>query len=154
MLAAVAAVGVGTATFQRAAVAAAAAQPEGAVTPEMVKNAEWIAGVELTEAERKTVAGALTNARRNVATFHKLDIGYSTPPAISFTATPGEVPSGGRGKVELVTQPGLPKKPESDDDLAFAPLTTLAGLLQSKQVTSVELTKLYLGRLKKYDPAL
>lgn len=154
LLAAVAAVGVGTATFQRAAVAAAAAQPEGLVTPEMVKSAEWIAGVELTEAERKSVAGALTNARRNVAAFHKLDIGYSIPPAIGFTAAPGEAPSGGRGKVELVTQPGVLKRPEADDDLAFAPLTTLAGLLQSKQVTSVELTKLYLGRLKKYDPAL
>jgi Asp-tRNA(Asn)/Glu-tRNA(Gln) amidotransferase A subunit family amidase len=153
LLAAVAAVGVGTGTFQRAAVAAAAAQPEGAVTPEMVKNAEWIAGVELTEAERKTVAGALTTARRNVAAFRK-DIDYSTPPAIHFTATPGEVPSGGRGKVEFGTQPGLPKKPESDDDLAFLPLTKLAELVRHKQVSSLDLTKLYLARLKKYDPAL
>jgi Asp-tRNA(Asn)/Glu-tRNA(Gln) amidotransferase A subunit family amidase len=153
LLAAVAAVGVGNATFQRAAVAAAAAQPEGGVTVEMVKNAEWIAGCTLTEAERKTVAGALTQTLQRIAGFHKLDIGYA-PPAIRFDATPGEAPSGGRGKAELRLKPALLKKPESDDDLAFAPLTTLAGLLQQKQITSTDLTKVYLERLKKYDPAL
>src|SRR5262249_27512190 len=58
-----------------------------------------------------------------------------------------------RGKVTLTTQPGMPKKPEKDD-LAFLPLTALAELVRLKQITSVELTKVYLARLKKYDPAL
>ncbi|MBN9120823.1 MAG: amidase, partial [Planctomycetes bacterium] len=154
LLAAVAAVGVGNATFHRAAVAAAAAQPEGGVTPEMVKNAEWVAGVTLTEAERKAVAGALTRTLQNVASFHKLDIGYSTPPAVRFDATPGEAPAGGRGKVELGVPAAAPAKPAADDDLAFLPLTALAELVRLKQISSVELTKVYLARLKKYDPAL
>ena len=154
LLAAVAAVGVGTATFQRAAVAAAAAQPEGGVTAEMVKNAEWVAGCTLTDAERKTVADALTRTLRSVAALHKLDIGYAPAPALHFNATPGEAPSGGRGTVELNLKPAELKKPESDDDLAFLPLAKLAGLIQQKHITSVELTKVYLARLKKYDPAL
>jgi Asp-tRNA(Asn)/Glu-tRNA(Gln) amidotransferase A subunit family amidase len=154
LLAAAAAVGVGNPTFHRAAAAAAAAQPKGGVTPEMVESAEWVAGVTLTEAERKTVAGALTQALRNVATFHKLDIGYATAPAIRFDATPCETPTGGRGKVEAPRKPAAPAKPEKDDDLAFLPLTALAELIRQKQITSVALTEMYLARLKKFDPAL
>ncbi len=152
LLAAVAAVGVGNATFHRAV--AAAAQPEGGVTPEMVKNAEWVAGVTLTEAERKTVAGAITQHLQRMASLHKLGIGYAPAPAIRFDATPGEAPSGGRGKVRFEPKPAEVARPKSDDDLAFSSLATLATLILQKQITSAELTKVYLSRLKKYDPAL
>src|SRR5262249_22517941 len=37
---------------------------------------------------------------------------------------------------------------------AFLPVTSLAALLRTRQVSSLELTKLYLERLKKYDPVL
>ena len=49
-------------------------QPEGqapfqaekavTVTPEMVQQAEWIAGLKLSEADRKSLAGALTGSLR------------------------------------------------------------------------------------------
>jgi hypothetical protein len=47
----VAALGVGSATFQRAL--AAQVEPEKPVTAEMVAQAEWIAGLSLTDEERK-----------------------------------------------------------------------------------------------------
>ena len=46
--------GVGTVTFRRA-LAVQAAQA-GKVTPEMIKQAEWIAGLELTDKERESAA--------------------------------------------------------------------------------------------------
>ncbi len=49
-----AALGIGSATFRRAV--AAQAVEAGKVTPEMIKQAEWIAGLELTEDERKATA--------------------------------------------------------------------------------------------------
>jgi len=52
LLAAVAAIGVGNATFNRAVTAAAAQPKVEAVTEEMVKGAEWVAGITLTDAER------------------------------------------------------------------------------------------------------
>src|SRR5207237_942196 len=36
----------------------------------------------------------------------------------------------------------------------FLPVTSLAALLRTRQVSSVELAKLYLQRLRKYDPVL
>ncbi|HUG90853.1 MAG TPA: amidase, partial [Planctomycetaceae bacterium] len=38
--------------------------------------------------------------------------------------------------------------------LAFLPVTELAALVRTRQVSSLELTKLYLERLEKYDPVL
>ena len=46
------------------------------------------------------------------------------------------------------------KRPSSDDALAFLPLTELAALVRTRQVTARELAELYLARLKRYDPAL
>jgi len=153
LFAAAAAVGAGTATFHRAVAAtAAAAQPEGGVTAEMVKGAEWVAGVTLTDDERKSVASALTRVLQQVAALNKLDLGNAVPPAIHFEPTPGDAPSGGRGKVAAPTKDA--KKPASDDDLAFRPLHQLAELVRTRQISSSELTTLYLTRLKKYDPAL
>ena len=72
LLAAAAALGIGSATFQRSVAAVAASQPKGeAVTAEMVKNAEWVAGVTLSDDERKAVASGLTNTRQRVAALHK-----------------------------------------------------------------------------------
>jgi Asp-tRNA(Asn)/Glu-tRNA(Gln) amidotransferase A subunit family amidase len=150
---AVAAIGIGSTTFQRA-VAATADQPKvEAVTEAMVKNAEWVAGITLTDAERKAVADGLTQTLRNTAALNKLEIGNSVAPAIYFNPSPGTAPTGGRGSVALAANKDA-KKPDQDDDLAFAQLTTLGELIRTKQISSTDLTKLYLARLKKYHPAL
>jgi len=152
----VAALGIGSATFQRAVAVEVAAQPKAmAVTPEMVKNAEWVAGITLTEDERTAVAAALSGTQNRLAALRRLDIGYDVPPALLFNPTPGEPPStAGRGKVEPSKLANPVKKPQADTDLAFLPLHQLAELIRTKQITSTELTKLFLARLKKYDPAL
>ncbi len=155
LIAAVAGLGVGGAVFQRAIVASAqeAAKTPTGVTSEMVKNAEWIAGVELTDAQRARVTGALTRTLNGMRDAAKVSLGNDTLPAIQFNPAPG-LPSHA-GPLGTVTAPtGEAKKPESPDDLAFAPLTTLQTLLKTKAISSVELTKLYLERLKKYDPLL
>jgi Asp-tRNA(Asn)/Glu-tRNA(Gln) amidotransferase A subunit family amidase len=156
LFAAAAALGIGTAGFHRAVAAEAAAlQPKGAtVTPEMVANAEWVAGIELTEAQRKQVAGAMTRLLRDFEALHKVEVGNDVPPALHFNADPGRPGGREHGMVEPIDSAVLAKKPASDDDLAFLPVTQLARLIRTKQISSVELTKLYLERLKKYDPAL
>ena len=45
-------------------------------------------------------------------------------------------------------------RPTSEEQLAFLPLTHLSRLVETRRVTSTELTRLYLARLKKYDPLL
>lgn len=152
LLAAVAALGIGPATFQRAV--AAQAEKAAAVTPEMVQSAEWVAGVTLTDADRKRVAAGLTRSLADFAALHKVEVGNHVPPALHFVPNPGDPPpAGGRGEVRFRPADEV-KKPAGDEDLAFLPLAKLAELVRTKQVSSTELTKLALARLEKYDPAL
>jgi len=44
--------------------------------------------------------------------------------------------------------------PQNKEELAFYPVTKLASLIRSRKISSLELTKLYLDRLKKYGPPL
>jgi Asp-tRNA(Asn)/Glu-tRNA(Gln) amidotransferase A subunit family amidase len=143
LLKTLAALGVGSAVFQRAL--AADAEKAVAVTPEMVQQAEWIAGLKL----------ALTRSLRDFETMRAVKLPNSVPPVLAFNPAPWLAPSreGRRGTVEATTRTA-PKKPDAADDLAFLPVTALSALVRNRQVSSVELTKLYLERLKKHDPTL
>ena len=46
------------------------------------------------------------------------------------------------------------RRPESAEELAFLSVVELSALVRSRQVSSTELTKLYLDRLKRFDPLL
>jgi len=154
MLAALAGVGVGTVAFQRALAAQAAAA--GRVTPELIEQAEWIAGIKLTEEDRHSVAAAVQRDQRKFEALRNVELPNSVPPALYFFAAP---PQEGISKIDrqaiqpLASKEGV-ERPATDDELAFLPVTKLASLLKAKRVTSTELTKLYLARLKKFDPLL
>ncbi len=44
--------------------------------------------------------------------------------------------------------------PTNDQDLAFAPLSQLSRWIETRQLTSERLTRLYLDRLQRFDPKL
>lgn len=151
-LAALASLGVGGATFQRAL--AWQAEQAGRITAEMIQQAEWIAGIELTEDERKAVAGAVQRDQQRLAALRQVPLPREVPPAMLFFATPPQqLPESGPRRVQPAPA-GPVRRPESDTDLAFLPVSTLSALLRTRQVSSVELTKLYLQRLQRYDPLL
>jgi Asp-tRNA(Asn)/Glu-tRNA(Gln) amidotransferase A subunit family amidase len=152
LLGVLAGLGIGSAVFQRAL--AAQAEPAGKVTPEMVQQAEWIAGLKLTEEDHKALADSLTGSLRDFQALRAVPLPNHVPPALVFNPAPGQAPAiGPRGRVEPTSE-AAPRKPDKDDDLAFLPLTALAALVRKREVTSVALTKLYLERLKKFDPVL
>ena len=53
-----------------------------------------------------------------------------------------------------ISEQRLVTRPSTIEHLAFAPVTQLAELIRSRQVTSLELTEMYLARLKRFDPIL
>jgi Asp-tRNA(Asn)/Glu-tRNA(Gln) amidotransferase A subunit family amidase len=77
------------------------------------------------------------------------------PPALVFHPAPWLPPADGAGPgTAEPTRHAALKRPESAEDLAFLPVTALAELVRTRQVSSAELTRLYLERLRKYDPTL
>jgi Asp-tRNA(Asn)/Glu-tRNA(Gln) amidotransferase A subunit family amidase len=152
LLKGLAGLGIGTATFRRA-LAAQAAQA-GSVTPEMIKQAEWIAGLDLTDEERTNAARTITRSLRSFAELRKVDIGYDVPPALTFLPVPPRPAAAVKRNVAQPTATNTSVRRGSSEELAFLPLTELASLIKSRQISSIELTKLYLDRLKRFDPLL
>jgi Asp-tRNA(Asn)/Glu-tRNA(Gln) amidotransferase A subunit family amidase len=153
MLCVLAGLGIGSAVFQRALVSAA--DEAKTLTPEMIEQAEWIAGLKLSSEDRKALLDSLKRQQREFETIRGVSLANEVPPALSFNPAPWLPPSGEtiRRGVEPIAWPAL-KKPDADDDLAFLPTTSLAALIRSRELSSVELTTLYLQRLGKYDPIL
>ena len=62
-------------------------------------------------------------------------------------ATPG-------AKISYAKAPLTLKRPANLEDVAFWPIAHLAALIERKLVTSTDLTKMYIARLKRYQPTL
>jgi Asp-tRNA(Asn)/Glu-tRNA(Gln) amidotransferase A subunit family amidase len=149
----VAALGVGSSVFQRAL--AAQVKETAKLTPEMIQQAEWIAGLKLSDEDRKSLVSALGESQKQFEAMRALKLPNGVPLCLSFNPAPWLPPSADtiRGVVEPLSH-DPPKRPDTGDDLAFLPISALAALLRTRQVSSLELTKLYLDRLRRYDPVL
>lgn len=152
VLAALTGAGIGSAAFCRAL--AFQAEQAGKVTPEQIQQAEWIAGISLSDDDRQAIVSSVERDLKRYEALRKVELVNSVPPALAFFAEPPQhADAGHRGDAQPLRWPPA-VKPASDEDLAFLPLTQLAALVRSRQVSSVELTKLYLSRLKRYDELL
>ncbi len=153
-LRAVAALGVGTPVFHRA-LAALAAQG-GPITPGMIAQAQWIAGLELSDQQRRQLAGRLEALRRRLQGLRQYELDNSVAPMLTFRVLDHQ-PQQKTAFAPPQAQPrewSAPELPEEEEDLAFLPVAELAALLRQRKISSVELTRLYLERLRRYDPVL
>jgi Asp-tRNA(Asn)/Glu-tRNA(Gln) amidotransferase A subunit family amidase len=123
-----------------------------------LKCAEQLDGVAFTDAEDEMAAASVSRNLDSYEELRKLTVPLDTEPAITFRPyLPGKQPTGksSRGaKIAIAKAPAVPVTPGSLEDLAFQPVTVLASLIESKRVTSTDLTKMYLGRLKRYGDRL
>ncbi len=130
----------------------ALASERGALSSETIAHAEKLAGLEFADAERDMMAAGLDELRANYAAIRNVPLPNSVAPAVRFLPTP-PLPR------HVKAPPSRPihrhvERPSSGEDLAFATVTELSELLHGGTVTSLELTRLYLDRLRRFDPLL
>lgn len=149
-----------TSAFAAGAAAPALAQAPAAAPPRIdrlrLDAAESIFGVDFTEAEEQMALGSVNRNLQSFEELRKLNIPLGTEPAITFRPyLPGKKPTGRAtpGARLKVTRTAVPAN-LTPDQIAFLPVTALATLIESKRITSTELTKLYLDRLKKHGETL
>lgn len=145
--------------------AAGSPQPTGAeaatareITVETIKCAEEIAGLSFTDEQREMMLRGLRNHQQQYTALRAMPLPNSVVPAIHFdpvppggTAPPSTPPVRGRMTRTPVARRAVPA---NLDDLAFLPVTELAELVRRRQVTSMQLTEMYLRRLERFDPVL
>ena len=145
------------ALFQLLAATAAAQQPPAPRIPkEALPRALDLLGLEFTEAERDLMAPGVNRALGQFEALRKIDVPLGTEPAFRFSPVlPGAKRRSGPARFRP-SRVAAPKKPDwkAVEELAFLPVTRLAALVRARLVTSTELTRMYLERLKKYSPKL
>jgi len=128
-------------------------QPPQRVTKEALHAAQQLIGIELTDAQETMALPGVNRNLNSYETLRKIDIPLDTEPAISFhPALPGKKFNNKAVKFKL-SRVEAPKF-SSLEDLAFSTVAQLAELIRTRQVSPVELTKMYIARLKKYGPRL
>lgn len=149
---------------------------EQELTTETIARAAKLIGLEFTPEQRELMLEDLRERLESFRTLRDVDLPNDVIPALLFDPAPGGSPpeATGRGAVapetaeadgragegvraediaEAVRLPDI-ERPARDEDVAYLTVPELASLLRSGQLGSVELTRLYLTRLRRHDPAL
>ena len=152
-MAAASAMGLG-ATALPAALWAHTGDGQEALTKADISAAARVAGLEFTDEELDLMVEDLNGTRESYDELRTVEIPNSVVPALHFEpALPGaRYPT--ESSVFRYTRPRGLERPANLEALAFAPVAELAELVRSRQVTSTELTEMYLGRLKAHGETL
>jgi hypothetical protein len=120
----------------------------------MVNDALKMAGVEMPLEDREAMVGAANTSLTRYEELHKLTIPNDVSPPFHFSAiVPGIEVNKTKQPFRISAAPPV-KRPANLEDVAFWPVRHLAELIRTKQVTSVELTQMYLTRLHRYNGKL
>jgi Asp-tRNA(Asn)/Glu-tRNA(Gln) amidotransferase A subunit family amidase len=129
-------------------------QEEGAkkVTMAMLNDALAVSGLTFSDEDKKQILENLNPGRYDE--LRKVVIDDTIAPPLYYSPlVPGTRLDRTSRPVRMGRTPGV-KRPAALEDAAFWPLTHLAELIRTRQVTSTELTKMYLARLRRYNPTL
>jgi Asp-tRNA(Asn)/Glu-tRNA(Gln) amidotransferase A subunit family amidase len=119
-----------------------------------VEYAEKLIGLNLEYKERKQMLKDLDSLKRSYEEIRQVPLPNSVPPALQFNPQlSAEKPAAVPKRMTPLPRP-MAVLPADWNDLAFYSLTQLAALIRARKITSTELTRLYLDRLKTYGPHL
>ena len=141
----------------------AAKAQEKHITAAMIDKAALMAGIPVADDQKAALVATLNT---NLPTFEELralKMPNSVPPAFIFDPmppkqepTPPPPGTDWRKPLRFSPAPAIAGKevPRDLNDLAFCTVRELGELVRRKKVSSLNLTEMYIARLKKYDPLL
>lgn len=124
------------------------------VTQDAIQEGEKLIGLSFTNHEREAMLNTMRKRVPQYASIRNAKLENGVPPALRFDPrTPLAAPFKSAARHYPIMQIGV-NMPSNFEDLAFYPVIHLAHLLRTRQVTSVQLTEMYLERLRRYSPQL
>ncbi len=125
-----------------------------AITLAMVTDALQLSGIDLPEADRKAMVDSANSNLSRYRELRKIAIPNDVSPPFHFSpVVPGMTVNRNKLPFRLSAAPPV-KRPTALEDVAFWPVRHLAELIRTRQVTSLELTDMYLARLHRYNAKL
>ncbi|MGZ3757591.1 MAG: amidase [Mucilaginibacter sp.] len=127
---------------------------QSVVTKADILTTEKMFDLSFTDAKRDSMQSILAKNIKTFAYFHSFNLKNSAPLPLYYNVLlPKQVVPTRQMPVSfsIPSEVNLPKNP---NDLAFYSIPQLASLIKSRKITSEQLTRFYLERLKKYTPIL
>ncbi len=125
------------------------------VTLEMVRYAAQLAGLPWTDAECQELIDSLSRLARGAEDIDKPSLTNASPLPLHFDPVPPGLPLPPPPPAVFRTTPAPSvTRPANLETAAFWPVTHLARLIETRQVTSLALTTMYLERLKRHNGVL
>lgn len=132
--------------------AAAMGQVSDALTIEDLRGFAKVAGLKFTDAELLQALKDLADDRIGYEGVRALTASNGLTPSTVFRVWNADEPR--PVAIDVKTSPTNPDRPKHDEDVAFMTVVELGALIRAKKLSSLELTKIYLDRLKVYGPKL
>jgi Asp-tRNA(Asn)/Glu-tRNA(Gln) amidotransferase A subunit family amidase len=129
-------------------------QKAATITKEMLWEAAAVAGLIFTDQQLDHM---LAGVNKNISLYEavrKVPLDNSVAPPLYFNPV---VPGMKIDRTKRASRPSATlcvTRPKNLEAAAFWPVTHLAELVRTKQVSSVELTEMYLDRIKRFNPKL
>ena len=124
------------------------------VTPELVRDAATLAGLDFTPEQCAAVVQALTENLGRYEALHAISIPNDVAPPFYFSPiTSGMTVDRTPAPIRFSARQPRPR-PANLEDLAFWPVLDLAVLLRERVVSSEELTHMFLARLHRLNTKL
>ncbi len=124
------------------------------ITAEEIEHASRVIGLEFTSAERDSMINQLEGNRESYQAIRDLKLDNSVPFPLEFNPIP---PGRTFDHEQLPIKWDIPSEvplPEKRSELAFYTVTELAFLIKQQKITSVELTRFFLDRIRQYGDTL
>ena len=119
-----------------------------------VQHSEKIIGLQFNEAKNDSMLDAINDQLHNYQSIRKVELKNNIPPAILFNPIPNGFKFPKSKKVLKISSVKKIKSPNNIEEVAFYTIPQLAQLIKTKKISSLQLTKMYISRLKKYDSQL
>lgn len=118
------------------------------------KSAEELFDLSFDEGERKQMKNGLSENLEAFQALHSYTIANSIPPVIQFNQIPLDfVLETNQNEIDWDFNPDV-ELPENIEELAFYSVADLSVLIKDHKVSSLQLTEVFLERLKKYGDTL
>lgn len=124
------------------------------LSPSDIKTSTELIGLEFTAAEIDSMQAGVETNKQRYQSLRSYSLDNSVPPALNYLPVPLGFEFEENQSPIVWRLPDNVKIPANRAQLAFYSVAELASLLQSRKISSTELTQLYLDRLKQYGDTL
>ncbi len=124
------------------------------ITNRNIRAAQKINGLSFSRKEIKTMRAYLNGNKKGYDSMRTFSLDYAVAPSLYFDPRPDNFQFKKTTDSSSWNFPDSVLLPNSETDIAFMTVAQLSVLIKSKKLSSTQLTKIYLARIKKFKDTL